>query len=192
VIGYKHRVHRLTVSVLVGLGLAAAVSTARADGDQALSASVGWATFSTTGKAIGRQAAPSLSPDVGGTVSGAYEQGFSTDLGVRGELAGGVFYGGQQAGESKTSYALLADAGLVFRFDVLKYVPYAFAGVGGVAETGGPLDRGVDFVLVIGGGVDWLQSREHSLGLEARLASFGGDVTVLTVGLRGTVRWGFL
>jgi hypothetical protein len=183
---------RLPACALIVLGTAAIAGTARADGDQALSASVGWATFSTTGKAIGRKAAPSLSPDVGGTASAAYEQGFSTDLGVRGELAGGVFYGGEQAGESKASYALLADAGLVFRFDVLKYVPYAFAGVGGVAQTGGPLDRGLDFVLVIGGGVDWLQSREHSLGLEARVASFGGDVTVLTVGVRGTVRWGFL
>jgi hypothetical protein len=185
-------VHRVAVFLLAIVGLAAVESTAHADGDQALSASVGWATFSTTGKPIGRQAAPSLSPDVGGTLSAAYEQAFSTDLGVRGEIAGGVFYGGEQAQESKTSYALLADAGVVFRFDVLKYVPYAFAGVGGVAETGGPLDRGLDFVLVIGGGVDWLQSRERSFGLEARVASFGGDITVLTVGLRGTMRWGFL
>jgi hypothetical protein len=30
------------------------------------------------------------------------------------------------------------------------------------------------------------------VGLEARVASFGGDITVVTFGLRGTLRWGFL
>jgi len=86
---------------------------------------------------------------------------------------------------------VLGDAGVVFRFDVLKFVPYAFGGLGGIMAGGGPIDRGTDFVLVVGGGVDWLQSRERSLGLEARVASFGGDVTVVTFGVRGTVRWGF-
>jgi hypothetical protein len=197
-ISYNWRVHRSAVIALASVGsvlgvLAVTQSTAHADGDQALSASVGWATFSTTGIPVGKQAAPTLSPDFGGTASAMYEQMFSTDLGLRGELAGAVFTGGEQQKQSKTSYAGVADAAVLFRFDVLKYVPYAFAGVGGVAEGGGPLTgRGVDFVLVIGGGVDWLTSREHSFGLEARVASFGGDVTVITVGLRGTVRWGFL
>jgi hypothetical protein len=80
----------------------------------------------------------------------------------------------------------------VFRFDVLQVVPYLFAGLGGVVSGGGPLDRGADFVLVVGGGVDWLMSRERSIGLEARLASFGGDITVATFGVRGTLRWGEL
>src|SRR5262249_41364105 len=71
-------------------------------------------------------------------------------------------------------------------------VPYLFGGLGGVVSGGGPIDRGADFVLVVGGGVDWLVSRERSLGLEARIASFGGDITVGTCGVRGTVRWGEL
>lgn len=174
--------------------MAVLAGTAHADGDSAVSASVGWATFSTTGTKIGKAAPPSLSPDVGGTASFAYERQLSTDLGIRAELAGGVFYGGDQPtlNQGKTSYAALGDAGLVFRFDVLKYVPYAFAGVGGVITGGGPIDRGADFVLVLGGGLDWLVSRERSFGLEARVASFGGDVTFVSVGLRGTWRWGFL
>jgi hypothetical protein len=193
-IGYKCRVRHVLVSSIGALCAIGAVTAniAHAEGDRALSVSLGWATFDTTGKPVGRQAPPALSPDVGGTLSAAYEQSFSTDVGLRAELAGGVFYGGEQAKQGKTSYALLGDAGVVFRFDVLKYVPYAFAGVGGVASGGGPIDRGADFVLVIGGGVDWLQSRERSLGIEARVASFGGDVTMITFGLRGTMRWGFL
>ena len=93
---------------------------------------------------------------------------------------------------SQTSFASLGDAGAVFRFDVLQVVPYLFAGLGGVVSGGGPLDRGADLVLVVGGGVDWLMSRERSIGLEARIASFGGDITVATFGLRGTLRWGEL
>jgi hypothetical protein len=167
-------------------------STAHADGDRAVSVGLGWATFSATGKPVGRQAPPQLSPDVGGALGVSYEQAISTDLSLRAELAGGVFYGGAQAMQAKTSYALLGDAGAVFRFDVLKYVPYAFGGLGGVSAGGGPIARGTDFVIVIGGGVDWLQSRERSFGIEARIASFGGDITVVTFGVRGTMRWGFL
>jgi len=46
-------------------------------------------------------------------------------------------------------------------------------------------------VLALGGGLDVLASREKSWGVEARLASFGGDVTIFTVGLRATKRWGY-
>lgn len=167
-------------------------TAAHADGETAVSAGLSWATFSALGKPVGRQAPPTLSPDIGGMLGASYERSISTDLALRGELAGGAFYGGAQAMTSKTSYAALGDAGAVFRFDVLKIVPYLFGGVGGVVSGGGPLARGADFVLVVGGGVDWLTSREHSLGLEARIASFGGDITVVTVGVRGTLRWGDL
>jgi hypothetical protein len=167
-------------------------STAHAEGERAISVGLGWATFSTKGKPVGRQAPPTLSPDAGGALTVSYEHSVSTDLSLRGELAGGVFYGGAQAMQGKTSYALLGDAGVVFRFDVLKYVPYAFGGLGAVSAGGGPIARGTDPVIVIGGGVDWLQSRERSFGLEARFASFGGDITVVTFGVRGTMRWGYL
>ena len=189
-IGYNCEVRRGSLLLIVMVG-AMLGSTARADGDRALSAGLGWATFSTIGKAQGKQAPPTLSPDVGGALAVSYEQSLSTDVSVRGELAGGVFYGGNQAMQSHTSYALLGDAGVVFRFDVLKFVPYAFGGLGGVASGGGPIDRGADVVLVVGGGVDWLQRRERSYGLEARVASFGGNITVVTFGVRGTTRWGF-
>jgi hypothetical protein len=165
---------------------------ASADGERALSASLGWATFSAPGKPMGNQAPPTLSPDIGGALAVSYEHAVSTDISLRAELAGGAFYGGGVPLQPQTSFALLGDAGVTFRFDVLKFVPYAFAGLGAVATGGGPIDRGADFVLVVGGGLDWLQSRERSLGLEARVASFGGDVTVVTFGVRGTVRWGFL
>ncbi len=186
VMGYNCVVRRGSLLLVAMMG-----SLAHADGDRAVSAGLGWATFSTTGKPKGKQAPPALSPDIGGALVVSYEQSISTDFSLRGELAGGVFYGGNQPMESNTSYAVLGDAGVVFRFDVLKFVPYAFGGLGGVATAGGPIDRGADLVLVVGGGVDWLQRRERSYGLEARVASFGGNITVVTFGVRGTMRWGF-
>ena len=180
------------LAAAVTAAVAATGGTARADGERAVSAGVGWATFSALGKPMGKQAPPTLSPDVGGVLAVSYELAISSDIALRGEAAGGVFYGGGQPMQSQTSYASLGDAGAVFRFDVLKVVPYLFAGLGGVVSGGGPIDRGVDFVVVVGGGVDWLYSRERSLGLEARIASFGGDITVATFGVRGTLRWGDL
>lgn len=176
----------LAAAVLVVLG-----STASAESEKALSGGLGWATFSIPGKAMGGMTPPDTTPDYGGALSIMYEQMIGSDVGLRAELAGGLFRGGQGKDQPPTSYAGLADAGLVFRFDVLKYVPYAFAGLGAVYTGGGAIAGGFDPVLAIGGGLDILHSRQHSYGFEGRLASFGGDVTVFTLGIRGTTRWGY-
>jgi hypothetical protein len=136
-------------------------------------------------------APPSLSPDFGGALSLAYEHSIGSDFSLRGELAGGAFSGGAQKGESSTSFAGLAAVGAAFRFDVLKEVPYAFGEIGAVVSGGGPIGRGAEFVLVLGGGLDVLLSRSRSFGGEVRLASFGGDITVVTLGVRGSFRWGY-
>lgn len=183
----------LPALVVLGLALGLGGGAARADSEQAVSVGLGWATFSALGEPVGNQEPPSLAPTIGGSLGVSYERYFGTDFAVRAEIVGGLFYGGgdEKQMQSQTSNALLADAGAAVRFDVLQFVPYAFVGLGAVTTGGGPLDRGTDAVLVIGGGVDWLQSRARSYGLEARLASFGGDVTVVTVGIRGTTRWGY-
>ena len=164
---------------------------AAAENEQAVSLGAGFASFSAPGEAMMNMAPPSVSPDWGTGLFASYERMIGSDLGLRASAAGTLFRGGNSEKQSETSYALLGDVGLVFRFDVLHVVPYAFGGLGAVRSTGGPIDRGTDYVVVIGGGVDWLRSRANSYGLEIRLASFAGDVTVATIGLRGTVRWGF-
>jgi hypothetical protein len=173
------------------LAIALWAAPAAAEGDRALSLGIGWATFSVPGEAVDNMAPPQISPDVGGAVFATYEHSISTDFSLRLDGAFGAFYGGGTEKQSKGSYAGLGDVGGVFRFDVLKYVPYLFGGLGAVATTGGPIDGGVDFVVAIGGGLDILLSRERSYGFEARLASFGGDTTVFTLGVRGTCRWGY-
>jgi len=177
-------------AALAVLALAAS-RPALADSERALSVGLGWATFSVPGKPVNGMTPPAVTPDVGGALSVMYEHMIGSDLGLRAELAGGLFYGGENKDQSPTSFAGLVDAGVVFRFDVLKYVPYAFGGLGAIGTGGGPIDGGVDLVLAVGGGLDILASRQHSYGFEARIASFGGDVTVFTLGVRGSTRWGY-
>jgi hypothetical protein len=166
--------------------------TALAEDERALSASIGWATFSAPGKANGSGTPPEVAPDVGGSLSIIYEYAIGTDVALRGELAGAVFSGGNTTKQSAMSYAGVGDVGVVFRFDVLRYVQYGFGGVGGLLTAGGPLGTTGEVALVVGGGLDVLVSRSWSFGVEGRLAGFGGTVNVLTLGLRGTIRWGYL
>ncbi|HEY0252207.1 MAG TPA: hypothetical protein VGC41_11815 [Kofleriaceae bacterium] len=167
-----------------------------AENERALSLSAGYATFSTPGKQTGNQAPPDVTPDGGGALSVSYEHTFGTDFSLRGELAGAYFHGGNDPKmmQSASSFAGLADIGFVYRFDIYTVVPYVFAGVGGIASSGGPIDQhgaSDELVVVIGGGADWLLARDHSWGGEVRFASFGGDISLATFSLRYTTRWGF-
>jgi hypothetical protein len=171
--------------------LVAAAGTAHAEGERALSGDAGLATFSALGKKVGSMAQPQLSPDIGFTLGGSFEYMIGADFALRAEGAGTMFTGGEEKDESSLSYAVLGGVGAAFRFDVLKYVPYAFVGVGGMATFGGPIDRGANLMLSVGGGLDVLQSRERSYGGELRIASFGGDVTIVTLSFRASCRWGF-
>ncbi len=171
--------------------LVAAAPLAHADGDRAASLGLGFATFSLPAPAKTVKVPTELSPTWGLSLSGMYEHGISTDLALRAEVIGGLFDGGNQKHESPWSGAVMGDVAIEFRFDVLSTVPYAFAGIGGVYAAGGPIDTPAQAVVVLGGGVDWLESRDRSIGGEVRLASFAGDITVFTIGIRGSVRWGY-
>ncbi|MCE9575238.1 MAG: hypothetical protein K8W52_18960 [Deltaproteobacteria bacterium] len=161
--------------------LSAATGAARAgEGESALSGSLGWATYATPGK-DGMTAHPSI----GGVAAITYERGISEALSWRVSVAGGGF-----AGDGGSGAGWLA-GGLVYRFDVLKYVPYALVGVGGIGLGGGPLPGGFDPLLELGGGLDVLSSRDRSWGVEARLGSFAGNTTIFTIGVRRTWRWGY-
>jgi Outer membrane protein beta-barrel domain len=184
-----------TSTALAVLPVIALSSAARAEGERALSVGLSFASFSTPGKKVGSQAPPDITPDGGGALSLSYERTFGTDFSLRGELAGAYFHGGNDPmKQSANSYATLGDLGILYRFDIYTVVPYAFAGIGGVLSGGGPIDQhgsGDEFVVVIGGGADYLVSRDRSYGLELRMASFAGDITVTTIGFRTTTRWGF-
>jgi hypothetical protein len=173
----------------------AAARPAQAEGERALSVGAGFASFSTPGKKTGTMEPPDITPDWGTALSLVYEHTLGTDFSLRGELAGALFEGGNDPKkQSATSYAGIATVGFTYRFDVFTYVPYAFGGVGGVISGGGPIDQhgtGDEFVVELGGGVDWLRSRDRSYGVEVRFASFAGDISITTISLRASTRWGF-
>lgn len=128
----------------------------------------------------------SITPIAGGLVVGAYERGFGEAWSWRVELAGGAYGGGG------VSWGGAAAGGIVYRFDVLKYVPYALLEVGVSYLDGGPIpERTIDPIVQLGGGVDLLKSRDRSYGVEARVASFAGDTTTVSLGVRITHRWGY-
>lgn len=185
-----------TSRALVLLPVIGLAAPAYADGDdRALSLGLSGATFSEPGKPTHNQQPTTITPDGGLVLSLSYEHAFSTDFSLRGELAGGGFHGGQNINPKNTdafSWLGLADVGVTFRFDVLKWVPYGFGGLGVMASTGGALDNGFQPVLVVGGGLDILVNRSWSWAVEARVAGFASDTTVFTIGLRGTRRWGYL
>lgn len=169
---------------------------AHAEGERALSLSAGYATFSTPGVKKGSMAPPDVTPDWGTSLALGYEYTVGSDFSLRADLAGAFFRGGNDPTkkQSPSSFAGLAAVGFTYRFDIFTWVPYAFGGIGGVAAGGGPIDQhgaSDELVVQLGGGVDWLQSRDRSYGLEVRFASFAGDISVTTISLRGSTRWGF-
>jgi hypothetical protein len=161
-------------------------ATARADREKALSVGLGFSSYATPGKpAKDGDPPPTLSPTAGAALRLMYELAWTRDLSFRGSIAAGAFVGGG------TSFYSEAAAGVTLRFDVLKYVPYAFAELGVIERGGGQINTATDPVLCLGGGVDILTRRDLSWGIEGQLSSFAGDFTVFSVGLRGTTRWDF-
>ncbi len=165
--------------------LAGFARSASAETEQAVSVELGYATYAALGKAMANMEPPTLTPTAGAGMRLAYERALSQEISLRGAVSTGGFVGGG------TTFYGEAAVGATFRFDVLKYVPYAFAEIGILQRGGGQLATGMDPVLCLGGGLDVLSSRSRSWGVEAQLSSFGGSTTVFTIGIRGTHRWGF-
>jgi hypothetical protein len=173
---------RIAAAASVAALAIAAASPARAgDGERAVSLGLGYASYATPNE----DGDETLSPTAGAALAASYERGFGADTWWRADLIVGGYLGGGTAGSA------LATVGLTYRVDVLKYVPYVEAGIGALVRAGGPFDTGVEPALRIGGGIDWLRSRERSYGLAVAMTSFASDTTTVTVSLRSTWRWGY-
>jgi len=156
--------------------LAAAAAPAAADeGESALSASAGYASF----------AVPEHEPP-GGALGLEYERGIGADLWIRAAAAGGLY-----ATDGGPSWSGQGTLGLTYVVDILKYVPYLHAGVGAVMLGGGPLETELHPVAEIGAGLDVLVRRGLSYGIFIRVASFLDDSAFVSGGARVTWRWGF-
>jgi hypothetical protein len=172
----------LLAAALVWLVCGSAGVASAGDGDSAFSLGAGAGTFTLPGA----EEDETIAPIAGGLVIVTYERGFSEALSWRLEASGALYGGGG------LSWSGAAAAGLVYRFDVLKYVPYGLVELGASYLGGGPVPSPVlDPLVEVGGGVDILQSRTRSWGVEARLAGFAGDTTLISLSARYTWRWGF-
>ncbi len=170
---------RLVVTTLA-LTVAAGEAVA-GDGENAVSASAGFATYATPNE----MEDATLRPTGGGALAATFERGFGDYAAWRVHGAGGVYGGGGVATIG------LVTVGLSYRVDVLRYVPYVAVGIGGIVRSGGPFETGLEPVLELAAGVDWLRGRDRSWGLAGSLTGFASDTTTLTIGLRSTWRWGY-
>jgi hypothetical protein len=154
--------------------VSAAGPAAASDDESALSVSLAYGTY----------AIPDYNPH--GMVLGAeYERGFSDALAWR--VSGGA---GGYTLDGQRSYSGHLTVGLTYLFDVLKYVPYANLGVGGIV-LGGGMNTQVKGLIEIGAGLDVLHSRSFSYGVQLRFESFANQTAFFTAGLRATWHWGF-
>ncbi len=165
---------------MTGLLLVASPAWA-GEGENAVSAGAGYATYATPNEANDAM----LTPTAGATATVTYERGFGDYAAWRVRAAGAIYGGGGIVGSG------LATVGFSYRVDVLKYVPYVAAGVGALVRGGGPFETGVEPALELGAGVDWLRGRSRSYGLDVALTGFASDTTTLVVTVRSTWRWGY-
>jgi hypothetical protein len=162
-------------SLVVLAALSAAAGAAAADeGEQALSLTASYARFSI----------PDWSPH-GGVIGADYERGVSDALAVRASAGGGAYFG------DGTHYSAHAVVGITYAFDVVKYVPYANLGAGGILIGGGGIDLDVHPLVELGIGLDFLREPDFSWGLQVRFESFVEQTAFFTAGARATWRWGF-
>jgi hypothetical protein len=147
-----------------------------ADGERALSATLGYATYSL----------PEYTPH-GAALGLDYERGFSDALSWRISGGAGIYY------RDGLSYSGQLTAGLTYLFDVLKYVPYVNAGIGGIVIVDPGAEPAVDFspLAEIGVGLDVLRDRTSSFGVYLRFETLLQETSFFTAGVRSTWRWGF-
>ena len=166
----------VTGVVIIGLCLLSAVAPAHAsEGDSALSISLGYGTY----------AIPDHRPD-GGVLGVEYERGISDALSLRLAGAGGLY-----VGDGQTSYSGQLVAGMTYLFDVIKYVPYASAGVGGIVIAGGEDGSRLSALVELSVGLEVLHSRRFSYGVQLRAETFIQETSSFAAGVRATYHWGF-
>lgn len=167
------------VAIVLLTMLALPDPAAASDGETALSVFAGYGGMSIT------QDDDEIQPN-GGAIGVDFERGFSEILSWRISAGGGVY-----TGEEGMAYSTHATAGFTYIFDVLKWVPYANLGVGGILVTGEGFDTRVHPLVELGFGIDKLHSRTFSYGVVVRVESFVTNTAFFSGGVRATWRWGF-
>jgi hypothetical protein len=164
-IGQTARGGLVVIALIAPLGTTA---IAAADpGTRALSISVGYARFSI----------PDHSPE--GTSLGLdYEIAIADVLSLRASVGGGVYFGDGRSFSGQTV------VGVTYQLDVLRYVPYATVGAGGIAIGGDGIETQLYPLVELGGGLDIRTSGSFAFGVLGRFESLIQETSFLTLGAR--------
>ena len=155
-----------------------------AEGEQGLSVSAGYANLS-----IPQTADDGSDTDLGvhgGMAQIDWERGLNDTLWFRAAASGGFY-----DGPVNFAYSAAVVADLVYRFDYIRYVPYLFGGAGGVLGFGEGVDTKILPVVELGIGLDVLESRDFSWGLEIKADASYSFARFVTVGAKASWRWGY-
>ncbi|MBT8495821.1 MAG: DUF481 domain-containing protein [Deltaproteobacteria bacterium] len=162
------------------LGICAPALAHAGPGEQAISLTPGYATFSD-GEGDEEIRAH------GGALGLDYEYRISQAVSFRGSGSGAYY-----RAEGETAYSAQGVVGLTYALDIIKYVPYLTGGIGGLYIGGGDnIDGGLNPIVEVGGGLDILHSREWSYGVTVRYETLLQNTDYLFAGIRLTRRWGF-
>jgi hypothetical protein len=131
-------------------------------------------------------AQPSDVTGLGGGLAVDLQRALSDTLWLR-AAAGGAAHDA----EGGLLFAATGVLGLTYAVDVLRYVPYVGAGIGAAVVAGAPVETALEPYLELGVGLDVLQSRSWSWGVDARFSAFLGGLALFTIGPRITLRWGY-
>ena len=169
----------LLVASLVALGLPRVAAAAA--GEQAVSVGLRYGALT-----LPVEEDDDLELD-GGVLVLEWERGLGDTYGVRAHLAAGAYDGSAEG----TPYGGAAAIGGVYRFDVLRAVPYLQASVGAIMATGDGMDTTVKPTIELGAGLDFLESRSFGWGVALSWDAIASEARFLTIGLRASWRWGW-
>lgn len=127
----------------------------------------------------------------GGGLALGLEYGFTDSWGIKGTLSYDILTG---IGEEPDLLSVaLGGVHAVYTVDILQIIPYLQAGAEGAVIGGGSQDWNAFFGVRLGAGMDYLLTREWSLGLDIGYHLFIPDTrnlpAMVTVGFRIGRRW---
>ncbi len=127
----------------------------------------------------------------GGGLSAGLEYGFTDSLGVRGFFAYNAH--ASPGGDPGVLSVVLGGLDLIYAVDILRIIPYLFAGVEGAGIGGGAHEWKPHLGIRVGAGMDYLLSRTWSLGVDIGYHLFVTDPenlpAMINVGFRIGRRW---
>jgi len=160
----------VVLAVFVAMGPTLALAGA---GEQSLSIEPGFGLLDQDGTRYG------------GSLGATYAYRLGDRFALRASAAAGAYY------DNDAAYSTQALASIAYTFDVLRYVPWASVGLGGIATFGPDVGECLDPIAEVAAGLDILHSRSFSYGLFVRYESLFQETSYAAGGLRLNWHWGF-